>query len=679
MPLPESGYLKGAGRPRIILLMAAVLAVIIFIFTYIGIQKSRSDSLELLRQQGVALIGAMTLSADNAIKAGSFFDLLVEEKFSDLAGFLESRSNLELSSPELADFASGYGVDAIIIFDSSAGLKAFGARGVFIDQSRIYAVLAPEVDSLFNDSSAGRSFQIVDGERPGEMTIYYLSKAADQKHVIAIVSDALFYSQAKESVGIGYLVRNIAREVGIEYILFQTTDGIIFSSRKIDRILKIEKDEFLQEALARDTVCSREYVFNDRRVLELVKRFSSTEYPEGLFRLGISLEKYYDIIAGFDRQMIVLSLVLFAVLVILMLYLVGKQKRIYLDRSFRQMKSLSESVFDSINAGLISVTRDGTVEMANNQLLRIFEMQGTDITGRRWDELPFRGYVPIEKVLDGRENTREDEAVFPTAQGSKYLLITTGKIFDQKSNPTGAVAVVYDYTRLRELEGVARRKERLSELGNLAAGVAHEIRNPLNAISIAAQRLIAEFEPKENTEEFQMFARQIKTEANRLNEIVTRFLSMAKGQDRNSAHTDFSRIVTEMVNFLSLGMEDMKVSLEANVEPGISVSASEDRLKQLAINLIKNAVEACESEGGQVSVRLYKTQDKVCFEVSDTGPGIPENLREKIFSPYFSTKEKGTGLGLSIVHQITSELGGNIELVSSGSKGATFRVSFPRK
>jgi PAS domain S-box-containing protein len=678
MPQLDTGKPAGVVRTRYVVLILALSAILLFVLTYMGIQKSRSDSLELLRQQGAALIESLTLSADNAIKANSFFDLLVQEKFSDLAGFLETRENLDFSSPELADFASGYGVDAILIFDSSMSLRASGSRGVFIDLNKVYARIIPEIEALLSDTVSQSSFQIIEGDLPGDISLYYISKSSDRRFMIAIASDALFYSQAKTNIGIGYLVQKIAREVGVEYILFQTVDGIIFSSRKIGPLLKIEKDPFLTDALDSDSTFWREHVFDERRILEMVKRFSSDEYGEGLFRLGISLEKYYDIVAGYDRQMIVLSLVIFAAMVLIVLYLSGKQKRISLDRSIRRIRSLSDAVFDSINAGLIAIRKDGTIEKANDQFLTIFEIEEDDITGRKCDEFEFGKVLTVEEILTGRKAAKEEEFAITVPAGKKHLLINAGSLPDHAGQPAGVVAVVYDYTRIKELEEAAQRRERLSELGDLAAGVAHEIRNPLNAISIAAQRLLGEFEPKDNTEEFESFLHQIRSEANRLNEIVTRFLSMAKGRGDAQVRIDVSRVVEETVKLFAIGLDQKDMTVETDVEPDIQASVSEDRLKQLVLNLVKNGVEACGEAGGTVTVSLKQENDYVLLQVTDTGSGVPEGIRNKVFSPYFSTKEKGTGLGLSIVHQIVEEFKGGIDLTSTESGGAQFSIKFPK-
>ena len=665
-------------RGRFILPLAVIFGILLFILTYLGIQKSRSDNLQLLRRQGAALLESLTLSADNAIKANTFFDLLVQEKFSDLAGFLETRPNLEFSAPELADFASGYGVDAILIFDNEMNLKASGARSVFVNINSIYGYIIPAMKSLLADTVNQTSFQFVEGNVPGDVRLYFLTRTSDQKYVIVIASDALFYSQAKENIGIGFLVQNIAREVGVEYIMFQTMEGIIFSSRKIGPVLKIEKDPFLQAALAADSVVWREYESEGAPILELAKRFSSVEYSEGIFRLGIPLDKYYEIVAGYNRQMIFLSFLIFAALLLAALYLSGKQKRIYLDQSYRQMKSLSEKVFESINAGIIAVGCDGRVEMVNRQFLNIFEAVENDVVGRQWSALKFHSIISLDKVLSGEKKAGEDEETLRIPAGSKHLLINTGRIHDEKGDLTGAVAVIYDYTHIRELEESARRRERLTELGDLAAGVAHEIRNPLNAISIAAQRLLGEFEPKENIDEFNAFAGQIKTEAGRLNDIVNRFLSMARDRGKALQNINISGVLDDTIKLVDLGIQRDDIKIVADIQPEVFASVSEDRFKQLVINLVRNAVQACEKMGGEVIIGFKEESESLILSVKDTGPGIPENIRNKIFTPYFTTRDKGTGLGLSIVHQIVEEFGGRIEVFSPEGGGAEFRVKIPK-
>jgi signal transduction histidine kinase len=665
--------------PRVgfIFIIITIIGVLLFVMTYLGIKKSRQDSLALVRQQGIALLESLTLSADNALKANSLFDLLVQEKFSDLVSFLQTREKFEYTSPELADFAQGYGVAAILIFDKELNLEATGARGVFINLNSVYPVIIPEIERLIADENQSSSYDIFEGDRPGDVSLYYLEKTNDRNHVVAIIADALFYVQVKEDIGIGYLVQKIAREIGIEYILFQTPEGIIISSRRLEPIPAIATDPFLSGALTDDSVNTRLYEFQNRSVLELVKRFTSAEYGDGLFRIGLSLEKYYAIVHGYDREMIVLSCVIFAVLVLLILYLSGKQKRIFLDRSYQRIKSLSEKVFDSINAGLVVINRNGLIEMANRQFYYIMDLGPDTIEGRRWEGFEFHDLIDVATIFGGAGGTGDRESTVSVPSGRKYLLINTGRLYNHKNQISGIVAVVYDYTRIRELEETARRRERLTEMGDLAAGVAHEIRNPLNAISIAAQRLLSEFDVGEGETEARQFVGQIRSEAGRLNDIINRFLSMARSKSESATGVDISKTARETVELLRYGHRDKRIVIEDDIQDGIMASVSEDRLKQLIINLVKNGVEAVAERGGKVTLALTVENGHPILSISDTGPGIPENIRDKIFSPYFTTRKEGTGLGLSIVHQIVEEFKAEIEIDSREDQGTEFRITFP--
>ncbi|HHI02184.1 MAG TPA: hypothetical protein ENL22_01520 [candidate division Zixibacteria bacterium] len=665
------------GQVKFILPLLVLLGILLFVMTYLGIQKSHSDSLLLLRRQGGALIESLVLSADNAIIANSFFDLLIQEKYSDLVAFLETREDFDFTSDELADFSLGYGVDAILIFDDSLKLKASGAREIFIQVETIHDLILPVVRELVEDSTNYIDLRTIAGDLPGDVSIYYLEQTSDHKHVVVLVSDALFFAEAKKNIGIGFLVQKIAREIGIEYIIFQTSEGIVFSSKKIGPIPKIENDPFLQSALRSDTTVSRHYYHADREILEISKPFSSMEYGDGIFRLGISLEKHNEIVAGFDRQMIALSIVIFIVLVLAGLYLSGKQKRKYLDRSFREVKSLSEKVFDSINSGLVIIRKDKTVELANRQFLNDFNIDERELLGRAWHDLSFKDAVPFEEFLDKYESSGEYKTEISDLSGKKYFLVNIARLYDYRNRPAGAVAVVYNYSRLKELENVANRKERLSELGDLAAGVAHEIRNPLNSISIAAQRLMAEFEPKENSREFQSFTRQIKSEAGRLNDIVTRFLSLARGQAEKKEIIDLSQTINETIQFLKLDSEKSGIVIESEIEDNISLTGSQVRVKQMIINLARNSIEACGLNGGKISISLISSENSATLSIKDNGPGIPEEIREKVFNPYFSTKESGTGLGLAIVYQIVEEFDGQIELKSPSGEGTEFIIKLP--
>jgi signal transduction histidine kinase len=243
----------------------------------------------------------------------------------------------------------------------------------------------------------------------------------------------------------------------------------------------------------------------------------------------------------------------------------------------------------------------------------------------------------------------------------------------------GIVVVVYDITRLKEFEAKSVRKERLSELGNLAAAVAHEIRNPLNTISIAVQRLASEFTPKENAEEYHSFTGQIRSETKRLNDIITRFLALARDEKQRLTKVNLKELVDETCQLLKPEADKLGIELKGYRDPKAVITADPAGLKQILSNLFNNAKEALAGKPGRVVIDVTREEDIVTLAFFDDGPGIPRNVRDKIFTPYYTTKKSGTGLGLSTVHKIVTDAGGEIRMETSHWGGARFVMEFPRE
>jgi signal transduction histidine kinase len=271
----------------------------------------------------------------------------------------------------------------------------------------------------------------------------------------------------------------------------------------------------------------------------------------------------------------------------------------------------------------------------------------------------------------------------------------------------GAVAVFWiqarHLTERRALEAAMAREQRLSAVGNLAAGVAHEIRNPLNAISIGLQRLRKEFAPAEADarEEYRHFTEIMQAEVGRLNTIVDRFLTLARPGRLTLTEEPLQPVLEELTALLTSQATAQKIRIEADLALGDArVRMNRQQLTHAAMNLLLNAMQAM-PEGGTLRVtakrvkgstrqlgdssspidpsppRPIDTGDFVEIAVADTGPGIPAEHLDRIFEPYFTTKEGGTGLGLALAHKIVEEHGGRIAVESRPGSGATFTVTLP--
>jgi nitrogen-specific signal transduction histidine kinase len=246
---------------------------------------------------------------------------------------------------------------------------------------------------------------------------------------------------------------------------------------------------------------------------------------------------------------------------------------------------------------------------------------------------------------------------------------------------------------LRRAEAEARRAERLAALGQLSAGLAHEIRNPLGVIKGSAEMLsqkVAGSQPL-----VAELAGYISSEVNRLNALVVRFLDFARPSKLETRPERISEIVDHALESAAASFPNAKVKIERQYAPGLpEIQADRQLCEQVFVNLITNALQAMEGQPGSLKgtpdgtsngiLRLSIVPEVsnggpgICVTVEDSGPGVPPELREQSFNPFFTSKKDGVGLGLSIVAKIVDDHRGTIRLDSNTTKGARFRVFFPQ-
>jgi two-component system nitrogen regulation sensor histidine kinase GlnL len=243
--------------------------------------------------------------------------------------------------------------------------------------------------------------------------------------------------------------------------------------------------------------------------------------------------------------------------------------------------------------------------------------------------------------------------------------------------------VLRDLSRVRELEEQLRRSDRLAALGVLAAGVAHEVRNPLAGVRAAAQLLEREPIFPAGLREF---TGVIIREVDRLNRLVDDLLTFAGRRPPTIAACNLNQLADEALRLEASRVQTARVAVARQYDPALPLVAGDaDRLLQVFLNLIRNGAEAMQGRGGELTVRTrFERLSTQCggraagvVEIVDTGPGIPAEVRGKLFTPFFTTKDGGTGLGLPISLRIVEEHGGALEAQSEAGQGTTFRVWLP--
>jgi len=245
----------------------------------------------------------------------------------------------------------------------------------------------------------------------------------------------------------------------------------------------------------------------------------------------------------------------------------------------------------------------------------------------------------------------------------------------------GMAAIFYNqHSHMKEikaLEGEVTRREHLSALGNLAATVAHEIRNPLNAISMGLQRLKTEFRPTQDEEQYSHFLELIRAEVQRLNSIVEEFLSLARPLDLKPEEVRIDELLRELAMLAGGDAKLSNVQIKVVSSPDLP-PARVDRnyFKQLLLNLILNGIQAM-PDGGTLALEAQTSRGNLHLSVADTGVGIPKEVLPRIFEPYFTTKANGSGLGLAIARRVVEAHGARITAESEVGRGSRFQVSIP--
>jgi signal transduction histidine kinase len=347
---------------------------------------------------------------------------------------------------------------------------------------------------------------------------------------------------------------------------------------------------------------------------------------------------------------------------------------------FREAEKLQQ-MMDAAPLGIVLLDQQGYIISINETFLQLYrtyhkepnEPQREDLLLRRLGDV-LNG-VPIESIAYRVEQSLEGQTkVTDLIKADNHIYFTsTSPIQKSKSNEViGAVAIVQDITELETLRMELNHVERLSLVGQMAAGITHEIRNPM-AVVRGFLQLMREKSPPT----LDHYYRIVMEELDRANGIINDFLSLAQNRPVESEKCHLHDIIKELTPLLwadaNLRGQTIEVKLDDSM-PELLLNAKE--IKQLILNLSRNAMEAM-TEKGQLTIETRVTNQGGLLMVSDTGPGIPSGQREKLFEPFFTTKAKGTGLGLALCLSIVERHGGKITVDSTEGQGTTFTVLFP--
>ena len=344
------------------------------------------------------------------------------------------------------------------------------------------------------------------------------------------------------------------------------------------------------------------------------------------------------------------------------------------DRSLAEMKTYTENVVESMADGLISVNRERKIVTLNRKAAEFFGAKEEDLKSKEISKVLG---IDIDNLLKKQGGMLRDWELKVSSQyGAQIpLSLSAAPLKDENDKEMGSVLLLRDLREIRDLQERVRRSERLASLGRLAAGVAHEIRNPLSSIRGFAQFFQNRFKGQEKEQEY---ASVMVREVDRLNRVITELLDFARPKEPHRELHSAGEILEQTLKVLESELAKKNIAVEKKLEASLPrILVDRDQLSQALLNLLLNALESMEG-AGKIRISMESGGAEVlAISISDTGRGIPKEDLERVFEPFFSTKRKGTGLGLAIVHQIVESHKGEIKVESRAGEGTTFRITLP--
>jgi len=480
------------------------------------------------------------------------------------------------------------------------------------------------------------------------------------------------------------LIEETAQQADVLYVALVTSEGTVLAHSDPAQV-----GSSLSFTLPRAAETASRFVHEERESFEVARVYEPWFRQRG----GGSWEmcsfnnyapvKNLFIVVGLDpspfeeaqrqdtRQMGLLSGILFVLGGAGFLSLFWAQSYWSARTSLQDMRAFTSTLINQMPVGLLATNEEGRIRKANEAARNILRQNGK-LEGSIHD---FPCFAPIAERLRREERVPEQEIHCLVNGGERVpLLVNAAVLRDAEEKESGQVYLFTDITAVKHLEERLRRSERLASLGNLAAGVAHEIRNPLSSIKGFATILGGRFKKDEGS---QQLAEVMVREVDRLNRVVTELLDFARPTELQKRLCACRDILENSLRLIGRDADEQGVALESSVTPDdLLMNADPDRFTQILLNLYLNALHAM-GEGGKLKVIVAREAEKVVWSIADSGSGIsPEHLPH-VFDPYFTTKPSGVGLGLANVHKFVEAHGGEVEVASEAGRGTTFRIALP--
>ena len=390
--------------------------------------------------------------------------------------------------------------------------------------------------------------------------------------------------------------------------------------------------------------------------------------------VGLNMAAIEKATAEDTRNTIIIALILLLIgsSVIVSLFLMQAYRLAH--TSLSRVTVFSEALVKNMPIGLIAMDDRGVIITCNQNAQAVLGVPCDEATGKNAvDLLP----APLQKILSQlpqHGGLLEQDIQFMSTEGKEQTWETVAAGLIEEGKPTGKILLIRDVTQIRLLEKEVVKSRHLSSIGSLAAGVAHEIRNPLSSIKGFA---VYFKERLSGNKDDQHTADIMIQEVERLNRVISQLIEFARPLELKKEKVQFAELVQHAVKLIAADADKNKISIEIEAAEGLpAVEVDHDKSKQVLLNIFLNSLAAIQ-DGGKLKIMLLSSADNLEVMISDNGTGIDKMDLPRIYDPYFTSKPAGTGLGLAVVQKIMEAHGGHIRVESVAGKGTEVFLIFP--
>ncbi|MDH4210174.1 MAG: ATP-binding protein [candidate division WOR-3 bacterium] len=634
----------GKGMKRYFLL-AIILLLLLGTFLTLGLISGRRIMLDLIKEQARSFLSVIASTQENLIFAEA---RLEDELINKLIGAC-SALDADLTTTNTANVRLSFGFRSVAVFSRSTRKMIMASGTPFLISDRIFEQAEPI------------SFEYFDVGNETLMRFVYV--ITERIYQIELPAEGI--KEFRTEYGINKIISQMAANPMLNYLVLQDTEGILFATPNVETISRIEDDPELVKVIENRTETSRIEEFNDKNVLELVRPFIIEDEMVGIFRIGISLDSYYRHVRRTEGQLIALFVIIFGASFFLILWLMNYQ-------SYANIKDLFHKTLGAVEDGVLLIDQKKAISAVNEMFCTLSAFGEDFLVGNNYDRVFSDDPFDIEKVMKEGKKIADEKRVF-----GRDIRYAAYPLFDDRQRISGAITILHDVTKIREFEREREEAERLVFLGNLVANLAHEIKNPLNGLSIGIQRLTKEF-PNEDAD-YMRITESLKHEIEVLTKTVNDFLMLARPRMREKTSFSIAGILRDMEPLVENNIREQNIDMKKNVETDTNLVGSPDDFRRAILNIVLNAIDAVGSvkdRKPRIDISLTGSRGGIRLIVADNGIGMDEEEKKRVFSPYYSTKKSGTGLGLYIAQKIIKDHGGNISITSHKNTGTVFEMTF---